>query len=304
MDRRIADLAANQDGVFGLAQLCELGVGAAAIRARAAAGRLHRLYRGVYSLVPRELVSRNGRFRAAVLAHGPGAALWHRSAGQLQELLAYHGRYIFVIVPTPGGRVKRPGIKLRRSTTLRPNDVTLKDGIPCTTVARTLLDLATDLDQRRIERSIDQAHASGTLDPVAIHEQIEHNAGSPGAAKLSRILRVHMPTDVPDPSEIQDRFLAIARRLNLPEPEQQQYLDLGDGGEPIRADFLWRAQRVIVETDGYDQHGRRSAFESDRVRDQRVLAAGWKPVRTTWRQMGYAPAPLETTLLKLVASPA
>jgi very-short-patch-repair endonuclease/predicted transcriptional regulator of viral defense system len=294
-DQAIADLAAAQHGVFALAHLVALGLSPSAVRERATAGRLHRIHHGVYSLVPAKLLSRNGRFMAAVLACGEGAALSCRSAGALGELTRLGRAMIEVTVPVAGGRARK-GIRVHRSTTLRPTDVTTVDGIPCTTVARTLLDLAETLDDRGIERALDHAASAETLDLAALHEQIEHNHARPAAAKLRAAIERHLPGTTPTASELEERMLTLIRDANLPEPEVNVWVDLGDGEPPIKADFLWPGAKLIVETDGFATHGTRTAFESDRRRDQRAAAAGFRSLRFTWNQLCYEPERAVSTL--------
>ncbi|HUE28479.1 MAG TPA: DUF559 domain-containing protein, partial [Solirubrobacteraceae bacterium] len=86
----------------------------------------------------------------------------------------------------------------------------------------------------------------------------------------------------------------------LPAPLVNEWVDLGDGDPAIWADFVWREQRVIVETDGDRFHSSKQARERDTRRDQRVVLAGWKPIRTTWRQVMNRPRELERTLAGLL----
>ena len=300
-------LAVAQHGVFTSQQAVVLGIPARTVRRRVAAHRLHRVHNGVYSLVPPELLSRNGRFMAAVLACGAGAALSHRSAGALLELIRADRAQIDVTVPSRNGRGRRAGIhpiRIHRSGTLRPTDVRLIDGIPCTNVARTLFDLAGVFGRRRIERALDQAAILEVLDLNALNEQLDHNAKRDEASKLRAALRHHLPGSTPTWNEFEERFLAMTRAARLPDPEVQQWLDLGDGEPMIRADFIWRAQRLIVETDGWETHKSKGAFESDRRRDQRATVAGWRPVRVTWRQLISEPGRLARMLGSMVAAAA
>jgi very-short-patch-repair endonuclease len=98
-------------------------------------------------------------------------------------------------------------------------------------------------------------------------------------------------------------MLTITRRLGLPDPLVNRWIDLGDGEPMIRADFVWPEQRVIVETDGARFHGTQQARERDPRRDQRATVAGWRPVRISWRQMTRRQREVESTLLALVRSP-
>ncbi|MGO9754047.1 MAG: hypothetical protein ACLP8S_17800 [Solirubrobacteraceae bacterium] len=117
------------------------------------------------------------------------------------------------------------------------------------------------------------------------------------------MLDQHIPGSTPTWNELEETFLRLTRGIGLPDPEVQQWLDLGDGEPLIRADFLWRMQRVIVETDGYGTHGTRTSFESDRRRDQRAVAAGWHPIRITWRQLEHESQRLEKLLLAVATRP-
>jgi very-short-patch-repair endonuclease len=96
-------------------------------------------------------------------------------------------------------------------------------------------------------------------------------------------------------------MFALCRRTRVPLPEVNQWVDLGDGDPPIKADFLWRKHRVILETDGAKFHGTHQARQRDPRRDQRAMLAGWRPIRTTWRQVVHRPRELETTLPRLLA---
>jgi predicted transcriptional regulator of viral defense system len=299
VDAAIAALASEQHGVLALGQLRDLGLGGAAVRKRAAHGRLHRLHRGVYSLPPPKLLGREGWWTAAVIAAGPGAVLSHRNAAALHRLLGSNRVNIEVTV---AGRSRRdcPGIEIHRSTTLTAADTTLVDNIPCTTVARTLLDLAEVINRRRHERAFDQAEIEGVLDMLAIDDQLRRNPTRPATRKVISLLEEHYIGSTPTESEIEEGFLALCRRCALPAPEVQQWLYFPDGGLPIRVDFLWRQQRVVVETDGDKYHGTPQAGRRDSRKDQRLTVHGFKPIRTGWRQIFRQPAELEATLRALL----
>jgi Protein of unknown function (DUF559) len=284
--------------VFGLDQLRALGLSASAVRARAAAGRLHRIYRSVYSLVPRELLTREEIWLAAVLACGPGAVLSHRSAAALHGMRRYGGARIDVTIPTRTER-KRPGIDVHRSTTLTPADVTIVENIPCTSVARTLFDLAEVINRRGLERSFDQAEVLEVFDLRAIEDQLARNPTRPAARVVRAVLDEHYIGSTVTWSELEERFLRLCRDYGLPQPEVNAWVVLPDGGA-IRGDFVWRAERIIVETDGRQFHGTRQAFERDRRRDQRTMVARWQPVRTTRRQLERSPEEVVETVLALM----
>lgn len=139
-DRRVAALAHEQYGVVACGQLIACGLERGAIALRVANGRLLRLHQGVYA-VGHTRLTRHGRWLAAVLARGPGAALSHGGAAALWDLAPTRGGALEVSVPTVGGR-SRPGLVIHRAPTLAAADVTRRDGVPVTTPARTLLDYA------------------------------------------------------------------------------------------------------------------------------------------------------------------
>lgn len=299
LDRALAELARIQHGVFTLDQLCALGLTASAVRNRVAAGRLHRIHQGVYSLVPRELLTWKGLYMAAVLACGPGAVLSRRSAARLHGLRNYGYTRIEVTVPKRSARA-HSGVAVHRSTTLAPSDVTLADNIPVTTVARTLFDIAELITARQLERAFDQADIMQALDLNEIHDQLARNPTRPATKAVKHLLNTHYIGSTPTENEFEDAFLALTRSLGLPDPTPQFYIDPQDGEPPIRADFAWPDLKIVVETDGRRTHGTRNAFETDRRRDQRLIAAGWKVIRTTWRQLKYRPHELKPVLLKLL----
>jgi very-short-patch-repair endonuclease len=242
------------------------------------------MYKGVFSVVSPELLTRRGHYLAAVLACGESAGLSHRSAGHLRELCTAGRGRIDVIVFGESTR-RHHGIQVHRSRSLTPADITSIDGIPCTTVARTLLDLAAVIPSRSLERAIEQAEIQGSLDLRALAEQIERNCLTKGAKRLRAVIADHDETAAPTESELEERLYLVLRRGDLPLPERQVHIDPGDGEPAIRVDFAWRAQKLVVETDGGRYHRTRRAFESDRRRDQRLTQAGWRVIRITWRQL-------------------
>lgn len=291
----IAKVAARQHGVLGVPQLEELGLSANAAQKRAAQARLHRIYRGVYALAPRSLLAREGHWMAAVLAGPPGAVLSHRSAAALHRLRPHGSSRIELTVPALSAR-PREGLRIHRSSTLTATDTTKVDGIPCTTVARTLLDLATVLHRRGLERACDQAEIEEAFDLAALTDVLARNRHHPGARKLTAVLEEHYIGQTPTANGLEEAFFAICRRAGLPLPEVNVMLDLGDGDAPITVDFLWRRERLAVETDGRRTHGTVQAFERDRRRDQRLTVARWHPLRFPKRQVFRRPAEVQRTL--------
>jgi predicted transcriptional regulator of viral defense system len=185
-DVQISRLAERQHGVISLHQLQFYGLSPRAVRDRVAAGRLTRIHRGVYAVGHGRLTLR-GHWMAAVLAYGPTVVLSHRSAAALHGIRRTNPAQRRVTLPSPSAR-PRPGIDVHRSTTLEPKDITTVGGIPCTTLARTLLDLAEVVDRRGVKRAIDQAEVLRIFDLRAIDDILSRTAGRRGAAALSRVL--------------------------------------------------------------------------------------------------------------------
>jgi hypothetical protein len=297
----LAELAQDQEGVFSLAQLRGLGFSESAVQKRAVSGRLHRIHRGVYSLVPPALLSRRGHFLAAVLACGPNAVLSHRSAADLLDLRTDHRAEIDVTVPGRSSP-RHEGLIVHCSHTLTAADVTTVGGVPCTTVARTLLDLAAELAVRALERVFDQAMILEVLDSRALDDQLNRNPRRVGAPRLRGVLDEHRAGTTATWSELEERLLAICRTAKLPRPEVNAWVAPDDGEPAIRVDFLWRRQRLVVEADSHRFHRTDRAFETDRRRDQRLTVAGWKPIRVTWRQLQDTPKQTAQTIGRLLAT--
>lgn len=163
-DASIARIAGRQHGVLSLTQLNDCGVDPSGVTRRVAAGRLHRIHRGVYA-VGHAALSDEGRWMAAVLACGESAVLSHRSAARLWGILAASGRgwsgparsCVDVTVPGNGGRARRRGIRGHRSITLSPAHCTIRTGIPVTTPRRTLADLRPVLSSAKFASALREA---------------------------------------------------------------------------------------------------------------------------------------------------
>ena len=293
-EREISALAASQHAVIALAQLKRLGLTTSATTRRAAVGRLHRMHQGVYSVIDPVLLTRRGRFMAAVLACGDDAVLSHRCAAVLHNLGLRTRATIDVSAPRSRG-ARRPGIRAHTAATLTPEDTTTIDNIPVTTLARTLLDVAEDATRREVERAIDRAEQQRLLDMALIDDVLGRAHGRRGATLLQSVLQEHRLGSTLTRNDLEEAFLTICRHAGLPPDHANAWIPFpqGSGAE---ADFLWDARRLIVEVDGRDVHTTRRAFESDRRRDQRLATLGYRVVRFTWRQVVFAPHEVGATL--------
>jgi very-short-patch-repair endonuclease len=275
-ERRLAGLAGRQYGVVTREQLHALGVGETGIRERLRTDRLHRLHRGVYAVGHRALPAK-AHWMAAVLACGEGAALSHVAAAAHHQIRASSAVLIDVTAPTRSGRRRQPGIRLHRSGRLGKEDVTVHEGIPVTTVARTLLDLADVLNRQALKRAIDEAEYLRLLDMTALIAAVDRNPGRSGAKLLEAAGGALELTE----SVLEDRFLAMVERRGLARPR------VGAWVAGYRVDFHWPEAKLVVELDGFAAHGTRARFESDRRRDRRLGREGVRTIRLTASALTY-----------------
>jgi very-short-patch-repair endonuclease len=288
VDQRVAVLAERQHGIVATRQLAALGLSQRAVSHRAAAGRLHRVHRGVYA-VGHPVLTVDGRRVAAVLAAGPGAALSHASAAALWEIRPTSAARIDVTVPSAGGRAKRPGLRIHRAAGLRDDELTEHRAIRVTTVARTLLDLASSMPRRALERALDEAEIRDLYDRRELEAVTAAHAGERGARRLRRAIDEDGDPTLTD-SELEELMLALCDEHGLPRPRPRAWV------AGLRVDFLFAQSRLVVETDGYRYHRTRRAFERDRERDAILARAGYRTLRFTHRQLTRYPASVAETI--------
>jgi very-short-patch-repair endonuclease len=158
-------------------------------------------------------------------------------------------------------------------------EVTRKDGIPVTTPARTLLDLAAGLPERELHRALDQAEIQALTDYPSLDALARARIGHRGAGELRRALTRHDAGATLTRSELEERFLELCNAHHIPRPQVNVY------AAGLQVDFLFAAARLVVETDGFRYHRTRAAFERDRERDQELAVAGYRVLRFTYRQI-------------------
>jgi very-short-patch-repair endonuclease len=278
-------LTRAQHGLVTRAQLASLGFTEAAIKHRIATGRLHRVARGVY-VVGRAEVSRRGEWMAAILACGPGAVLSHDGAAALWEIRKDRARVIEVSVRATVRR--SPGVRVHRRSALAQADISCRDGIPVTSPACTLIDLAPRLGERAWETAVNEADKLDLIHPDELRDRLAALAGRPGVAHARRMLdrRAFRLTR----SELERRFLALVRGAGLPLPQTGAIV------AGFEVDFFWAELGLVVETDGLRYHRTPSEQARDRLRDQAHAAAGLTPLRFTHAQVRYQPERVISTL--------
>ena len=280
-------MAARQHGVVCRSQLERAGLTRSAVAHRLRTGRLWRVHRGVYA-VGRPELSCEGTWIAAVLACGPDAVLSHASAAGLWELRPEHPRASrHVSVPSQSGRSRSRretgAIVLHRSATLCPGEVTHRRDVPVTTLARTLLDLASALEVRALRSVLREAEYRHRLDLGTLRRSLDGTGSSNRHGRLRRALAPWTPGIGQTESDLEMEFLALCARRRLPLPDLQVVIG------HHRADFVWPEHALIVETDGYEAHRGRLAFGADRAKDRALQAAGYDVLRFTWSDVVGAP---------------
>jgi very-short-patch-repair endonuclease/predicted transcriptional regulator of viral defense system len=294
-DALIAALAERQHGVVARRQLVTLGLSLDAIDHRVQARRLHVLHHGVYAVGHRSL-TRCGHWMAAVLAGGNRAVLSHRTAAALWGIRDTARGSIEITAPRER---RRPGIVVR-IVALPADEVTIERGIPVTTPARTLLDLAAVLTEHQLTRAAERAEALRLTSPTSLEALVERYPRRPGTPAVKRLIEGRRIRPTTTRSDLERRFLTLLDAESLPRPLVNAEIHLNETTK-LEPDFTWRSHRLIVELDGYETHGTREGFERDRARDRALQSAGWRVLRITWRQLHADPATIAAELHALLS---
>jgi hypothetical protein len=271
--------------VITAGQLAAFGFTRDAIKHQVAAGRLHPVARGVYA-VGRRALAKEGMWMAAVLGcsrdcpAGHDAYLSHSSAAALLGIGVEGADCVEVSVRGDRGR-SRPGIRVHRRLSLQAEDIGTCDGIPVTSPAQTLIDLAARHDRLTVERMVDEADRLDLITPPALRAALARHHGERGVARLRTWLdrRTFRLTR----SWLERLFLPIASGVGLPVPETKAWVN------GFEVDFLWRDLRLVVETDGLRHHRTPAQQSRDHLRDQAHAAAGFTSLRFTHEQVRYEP---------------
>lgn len=295
-DQRLARIAGRQHGLVSYRQLAAVGLSTKGVAWRVEKGRLERIHRGVYAVGHAQRTS-EARWMAAVMACGWGAVLSHLDAAALWKIYDGEGALVHVTRTTKTGQ-QLSGVRVHRARRLEPEDVTIKDGIPVTSVARTLVDLTDVLGPDRILRSMREADYLRLLDLDTLNAAVQRARGRRRLKVLKQALAHHRPGQIVR-GELEHRFIELVRAAGLPAPDTN--VKVQTRRRRYTVDCLWREQRVAVELDGRAAHARTLAFESDRRKDAALSAIGLHPLRFTWYRVTNEPdeviAELEATLL-------
>jgi very-short-patch-repair endonuclease len=285
--RPLFELAGRQHGVVSTRQLARIGYTRSSASKAHRVHRLRRIHRGVY-MVGHEKLTWHGHCMAAVLAARPAVAS-HLSAAWLWELIGRSPSRIAVTVPS--SRRNRREFRLHVAD-LPPVDRAVKDAIPVTSWARTMLDMAAISDEAQIQRLIKRSEQLGAFDLRPLDDVLGRSGRHPGAGRLRRVLRAYRRDLATTRSKLERRFRDLVRRAGLPEPSMN-YLVAG-----MELDAYWEAERFVVELDVYATHGDPGSFESDRIRQAELLLQGIAMIRVTDVRLKHEP----TTVIEEVAA--
>jgi len=251
---------------------------------RVSVGALHVIHRGVYA-VGHTAITVRGRWMAAVLASGPGAVLSHRSATALWGIWGSGAGEAHVIVPR---KTRSRGSIHRHFGALPVDEVTIRDGIPVTSAARSVLDLAADKGEAAAESALRRMEYLGIYGPVSIPTLLARHPHHRGASIVARCLeRLEDDPGGRVRSPLEELFLPFLDAHHIPRPRLNSWLSVGD--ERFQVDCLWPDARLVGELDGFQSHGTKRSFRADRKRDRQLVAASYRVFRITPDQLTKEP---------------
>jgi hypothetical protein len=288
-------LRAARHCVITFDQLRALGLSADEIDYRADVGRLHRKYTEVFA-VGRPDLPLDGVFLAAVLACGPKAILSHRSA--LRKWGLRGGGTYRIDVTAPRSIKPKRGIRLHRPLHLDALDTSIVDGIPITSIAQTLLDVAAPSYRFNVGKLLHEAAVQELLDMRAIWAVLARSPRAPGARRLDWASREEVPFTR---SELEEAALSLFRSFSVPEPETNEWV--WDGEKLVEVDFLWRKLGLIVEVDGGRYHSTRWRRRQDAAKTAALRAQGWTVIRFADVEINGTPAQVAATVLAAMSGP-
>jgi len=294
-EEELAALAERQYGVVARWQLLDLGLGKRAIERRLSSGRLHRVHPGVYAVGHRR-IPKEGWWMAAVLSTGPAAVLSHCSAAALWGLRGYSEGALHVTAPHKSTSSRQVW---RHISHLRMDERTAEEGIPVTTVPRTIFDLAATESADVVENLLREMEYLELRDSLSLWDLVERYPGRRGVRKV-RVALERLKEDPPGRkrSKLEERFAPFLRLHHLPLPRFNDLITCN--GKLFQVDCHWPELRQIVELDGWQAHRTRTAFREDRARDRKLKVAGYSVTHLTWNQLEDEPEAVASDLRMLL----
>lgn len=273
----VAEVAARQKGLATRPELLHLGIPLGTVDEWVRSGRLHVIHPGVYAVGHPVLAPGAARL-AAVLACGPDAVLSHRSAAELWDLLEPRSGFALQVT-VPGEGLEGPaGVYVHRTACLSPDERGVRDGVPVTSPARTVFDLASQATSSEVSA----AYERGLIDDLFTRdEMIKMAVRHKGRRGITKV-RAPIDRDAPPSVTVKEAhrmLLEVIRSSSLPHPKTE--VPIG----PYRADILWPEAKLIVEMDGSKWHGTPGRIEHDKRRDAELAALGYLTIRVTWNDL-------------------
>jgi very-short-patch-repair endonuclease len=234
---------------------------------------------------------------AAVLASGPEAVLSHWSAAALWRIRPNSRERIDVTVP----HRSRSSGRIRRHVSQVPEDErTIEEGIPVTSVARTILDLSATEPTEVVENLLREQEHRRLWGCLSLPDLVRRYPGKRGIRTAQAALaRLDEEPEGRKRSRLEERFAPFLRRHRLPLPLFNAWIVLD--GKRYQVDCHWPGTNQVVELDGWEAHKTRTAFREDRARDRRLRVAGYAVTRLTWNQLEDEPMEVATDLRSLLA---
>jgi very-short-patch-repair endonuclease len=301
-ERRWLEVAAVQAGVVSRGQMLGLGGTSSTITRRLTEGRLRLALPGVY-VVAGSPSSDVQRWWIALLATGPEAVLSFESAARIHGVSTVPADGPTVLTVRHSGWQRLPDVVVHQLNDLDPTDVVDHDGLPVTSLPRTIVDLAAIWRRGRLRMAVEDAVAARQTTDADIGRCLRSVArrGKPGVRNLTAVLDDRGPGTSPPASQLERDFFDLVRRSALPEPRRQHPLPRRDGVHGL-VDAAWPEVKLIVEVDGRRWHQRLADMRRDRDRDIQAAAAGWLVVRLLHEHIVGAPDETVRELLDVYAA--
>ncbi len=292
-DAELNRVAARQHRIVTSRRLRLLGFSRSWVTRQIADGQITRLHHKVYLVGP-GAPTREGRWLAAVLAAGEGALLARTNAAALHDIAKSRGSRIDVLIPAHR-RVKLKGVRIHRCRRIHPDDSSLVDSIPVTSVERTICDLAADVPYADVKRAFEEAERRHLIDHRKLREAVERMRGTAGAAAMRQLLGYDPRPATETRSELEIAFLELVTNAGLP-PYQRNVVVFGND-----IDAYWPEAKLVVELQSYTWHSDPEAFERDHVKLARLERNGVKTLALTYKQVTQDSAATVETVLALLA---
>jgi predicted transcriptional regulator of viral defense system len=295
IERKITQLAESQHGLISRAQALELGLSAEAIQRRLSCGRWTAIHEGVYR-VGGSVASLAQSRLAAVLAVGPVAAVSHRAAADVWGLW-WSNPPMIEITTTRDQSPELDGVAVHRMADLHPRWITAVDGMPVTTVARTLVDLGAVMPAKRVAMCVDRALGRALVSATEIEtaRRAVARQGRRGAGVIRRVLAPRLGRE-PVAGVFEARMARLLSDQGLPEAVPEYEVRTALGTFVARVDFAYPELKLAIEVDGLEAHSSIDAFRHDRARQNALVAEGWTVLRFTWTEVDRGSAAVGHTI--------